>query len=770
MANAELASRQARRSPVTVREEVPPFHSGRVAREIVLDIEGMTCASCVSRIERVLRRLDEVAEATVSLATRTARVRTHASDHVRLLIAVEKAGYKARLRGDVEPADLREFRDLKRRLRVAVFLSFEVLVLSLPMWHSGPTAAAAMLLSAPVQFFCGAPFIRAAWRAFRHGEYTMDTLVAVGSLAAWSYSVWALATGHRHTYFDTSAMIVTLILVGKVLESRVRIRAGDASRLLLARGAKLARVIRQGTERFLPVEEVRVGDRVVVLPGEKIPSDGVVVQGASSIDQSMLTGESVPVDVSVGAEVAGATLNGYGRLELSIVRVGDDTVLAQIVRLLERTQASKAPIQRVADRVAEVFVPKVLLLAAGTFAGWNFVIHAGLEMSLLHATAVLLIACPCAVGLATPTAIVAGSGRAAELGILFKDAEVFEAARRIDTVLIDKTGTLTVGNMRLRSVIPASGIASDELLRIAAAAERGSEHPIAKAVTDAAAERGLALPHARAFVAEPGSGVRAEVDGRLVRVGRAERLPHDMETVADEIASAGATVFSVCADGRVLGLLGVADQLKEDATKVVGWLHEYGFEVALVTGDRRGTAEAIAREAGIDRVLADARPADKVLEVERLQIAGKRVAFVGDGMNDAPALAQADVGIALNTGTDVALAAADVMSMGSDLRRVADALVLSRWTYSVIVQNLAWAFVYNALMIPLAVFGVLTPLMASVAMAASSVSVVANALRLRRYGARRVTAKPPPTIEELLERADRSPAGPAPVVEGAPIF
>jgi heavy metal translocating P-type ATPase len=740
-------------------------------REIVLDIEGMSCASCVMRLERALLRVDAVSEATVSLATRRAAVQTRSSDTWPLIAAVEQAGYHATVKGESEPADIREFRDLRRRLVVSAFLAFEVLVLSLPMWpHSTAVVVATLLFTAPIQFYGGAPFIRAALRAFLHGSYTMDTLVAVGSLAAFTYSSWALSTGHHHTYFDTSAMIVTLILVGKVLEARVRIKAGEASQLLLARGAKEARVLHDGTEQSIPIDEVRVGDRIVVLPGEKVPADGIVLQGSSTIDRSMLTGESVPVDVEPGSEVAGASLNGHGRLVVEVRRVGDETVLARIVRLLEETQASKAPIQRVADRVAEVFVPKVLLLAGVTYGAWAFVAHAGLEMSLLHATAVLVIACPCAIGLATPAAIMAGSGRAAELGVLFKSAEVFESARMIDTVLLDKTGTLTVGAVRVTELLPASGVAPDELLRVAAAAERGSEHPIAKAVLAAAAERGIDVPEADAFRAEPGAGVRAILSGQNIRVGRAEAFPDALGRDADELESAGATIFGVWADDRPLGLLAVADELKRDAVEAVAAMRSYGFEVALVTGDRRATAEAIAGRAGIDRIVADVYPDQKVEEVRRLQAQGRRVAFVGDGLNDAPALAQADVGIALNTGTDVAVAAADVTVMGADLARVVDALFLSRWTYSVIVQNLAWAFVYNAAMIPLAVFGVLTPLMASAAMAASSVSVVGNALRLRRYRARPRTAEEGPSIDELLERAARAPAGLAPAVEGAPIF
>jgi cation-transporting ATPase V len=562
----------------------------------------------------------------------------------------------------------------------------------------------------------------------------MDTLVAVGSLTSYSYSAWATVSGRDGHYFDTAAAIITLILVGKTLEARARMSAGDAARRLLERGAKDATLLIGGAERVVPVDEVRVGDVVVVRPGEKVPVDGVVRWGTSSIDLSMLTGESVPVDVSVGDEVVGAALNSMGRLEVEATRVGPDTRLAEIVRLLSKAQGSKAPVQRLADRVSSVFVPAVLLLAVATFFGW-YLLGDGHRpgVAMIHAVAVVLIACPCALGLATPAAIMAGSGRAAEIGILFKGGEVFEAARSVGVVLFDKTGTVTEGAMVLAEVVPADGYQADQVISLAAAAERGSEHPIARAVLAGATERGIRVPVAESFAARPGAGASSVVDGHDVEVGRPQGLPADLADRVEQLASSGLTVFAVWVDRAPAGLLGVEDRLKAGAAEAIQRIRGLGMRVALVTGDRRAAAMAMARQVGIDDVAAEVYPQGKVEAVARLQERGRRVVFVGDGINDAPALAQADMGIALGTGTDVAIEAADVTLLGGDVASVADALDLARKTYRIIAQNLIWAFGYNVVMIPLAVAGVLTPIWAAAAMAASSVSVVANALRLRRY-------------------------------------
>ena len=701
-------------------------------QELVLDIEGMTCASCVTRVERVLRRQDSVTDAVVNLATRTALVSTSARPES-LIAAVEAAGYRARPHRTAT-ADGAETSEYLRRLVVSAILTTYVVLLTFVVGsHGMGVAVAVWALTTPVQFYGGWPFIRNAARGFRHGIYTMDTLIAVGSLAAYGFSVSALLGGRHEVYFDTSAVIVTLVLVGKVLESMTRSRAGDAAGLLLRRGAETATVIRGDGPETVPVDSLIVGDVVIVLPGEKVPADGIVVAGASSVDLSMLTGESMPVDVSSDDEVFAPSLNGSGRLEVRVTAVGADARLSQIVRLLEATQASRAPIQRLADRVAARFVPTIFVLAMVTLLGWQFLSLGGLAAALQHATAVLLIACPCALGLATPAAIMAGSGRAAELGILFKSGEAFEAARAVDTVLLDKTGTLTHGDMTVVEVVPARGEDPDVVLALAAAVERGSEHPIARAVVRAAASAGAPVLAADGHMATPGSGIRATVEGHAVVVGRAEAFPHELAERAHRLAGDGLTVFGVWDDGRLVGLLASGDRLKAEAREVVRWMDGFGFELALVTGDHRATAEAIGREVGLPRVVAGVSPEGKVDEIRRLQARGKRVAFVGDGLNDGPALAQADLGIALGTGTDVAIEAADVKIMGGDLRRVVDALYLARWTYSVIGQNLAWAFAYNAVMVPLAMFGVLTPVVAAAAMAGSSVTVVGNALRLRRY-------------------------------------
>jgi Cu+-exporting ATPase len=703
------------------------------ADAVILDIEGMTCASCVRRVERALSKQEGVASATVNLAARTATVQPALEDLRGLIKAVESAGYHAS--AHVEEGSPRDqARQYLVRLVVAVGFTVPVLLLTFAFPHLRWGMALAWALTTPVQFYCGWPFIRSAARAAIHGSSTMDTLVAVGSLTSYSYSVWATVSGRDGHYFDTAAAIITLILVGKTLEARARMSAGDAARRLLERGAKDATLLIDGAERVVPVDEVRVGDVVVVRPGEKVPVDGVVRWGTSSIDLSMLTGESVPVDVSVGDEVVGAALNSMGRLEVEATRVGPDTRLAEIVRLLSRAQGSKAPVQRLADRVSSVFVPAVLLLAVATFFGW-YLLGDGHRpgVAMIHAVAVVLIACPCALGLATPAAIMAGSGRAAEIGILFKGGEVFEAARSVGVVLFDKTGTITEGAMVLADVVPADGYEAHEVISLAAAAERGSEHPIARAVLAGAAERGIRVPVAESFAARPGAGASSVVDGHDVEVGRPQGLPADLADRVEQLASSGLTVFAVWVDRAPAGLLGLEDRLKAGAPEAIARIRGLGMSVALVTGDRRTAAMAMARQAGIDDVAAEVYPQGKVETVMRLQGAGRRVVFVGDGINDAPALAQADMGIALGTGTDVAIEAADVTLLGGDVASVADALELARKTYRIIAQNLIWAFGYNVVMIPLAVAGVLTPIWAAAAMAASSVSVVANALRLRRY-------------------------------------
>jgi P-type Cu+ transporter len=701
-------------------------------REIVLDIEGMTCASCVHKVETALCSVEGVDGATVNLATRTATVRGASNRLDGLIDAVRRIGYGAR------PHELArdpngEARYYLRRLVVALVLTAPVLWLTFVTPDDGWSPWLTWLFTTPVLVFSGWPFFRSGLRAARHGTTTMDSLIALGSGAAYAYSVVALLTGRDELYFDTAAVIVTLILVGKVLEARARASAGDASRTLLERGAKEATLLVDGEERRISVEDLRPAQVVVVRPGEKIPADGVVKEGSSWIDLSLLTGESVPVDVGPGDEVVGAAINGHGRLVVFVTTVGAGTKLAGMVRLLEQAQGSTAPVQRLADRISSVFVPVVMGVALATFVGWIAFADADPGVAMLHAVAVLLIACPCALGLATPAAIMVGTGRAAELGVLFKGGEVFEAARALDVVLLDKTGTVTDGVMSLAEIVPVDDLTTEQVLAFAAGAESGSEHPIAAAVVEGARTRGIDIPPASDHAVLPGAGASAVVGERVVRVGRPDGLPVALQRGAARLAAAGLTVFALWLDDAPSGLISVADLIKPDAGEAVARLKGSGVEVAMVTGDRRVTADAIAGMVGIDRVLAEVFPEGKLEEVRRLQAEGRHVAFVGDGLNDAPALAAADVGIAMGTGTDVALAAADVDVLGGDLSLVADSLRLARRTYRVIAQNLFWAFAYNVVMIPLAVVGVLNPMWAAAAMALSSVTVVLNALRLRRF-------------------------------------
>jgi heavy metal translocating P-type ATPase len=699
--------------------------------EIVLDIEGMTCASCVNRIEKALGGVGSVDAAAVNLANRTATVVSSGAELDELIHAVQGAGYGAHLhQGERSGAD--ETRALAKRLVVSVCFTVPVIALMLLAPGKSWSAWLSWVLTTPVLVYGGWPFIKGAWKAARHGAATMDTLVSVGSIAAYSYSVYEVAIGHHEHYFDTAAVIVTLILVGKWLEARARTAAADASRMLLNRGAGTATLIRDGVQTRVSIEDLHPGDVVLVLPGDKIPTDGVVKQGVSWVDLSLLTGESVPQDVGPGDEVVGASINGNGRLVVFVTKVGANTKLAEMVRLLERAQGSKAPVQRVADRISAVFVPIVLVVALATFIGWSLVADPG--TALMRAVAVLLIACPCALGLATPAAVMAGVGRAAELGVLFKGGEVFEAAHRADSLLMDKTGTLTQGQMTFASAQAVTGFDQDRLLALAAAVESGSGHPIAQAVIDEVQRRGIEILSADQLTVQAGAGAAGRIRGQVVRVGRPVSLPPPMAEEVEQRSARGETAFAVWVDEIPAGIISVTDRIKPEAGRSVERMRVLGLDVAMVTGDRSTAAAAIARAAGIERVMAEVFPADKVREVNRLREQGRKVVFVGDGINDAPALAAADVGIAMGTGTDVALSAADVNIMGGSLATVADALELAHKTYRVITQNLFWAFAYNVVMIPLAVSGALSPTLAAGAMAASSVSVVLNALRLRRFG------------------------------------
>ena len=706
-----------------------------------LDVEGMTCASCAARIERKLNKLDGV-EATVNYATEAASVSFDpASVSVDDLIAtVEATGYHAALPSDVtETPDAA--RAVRTRLVVAALLTAPLIAITMvPPFQFDGWEWVALVLATPVVFWAGATFHRATLLNARHRAATMDTLISVGTLAAWTWSTVVLVGGiDAHTYFEVAAVITTLILLGRWLELRARGRSGEAIRALLELGAKDARVLGKGEEVLVPIEQLEVGDLFVVRPGEKIATDGVVVEGSSAVDQAMLTGEPVPVEVGPGSEVAGATINASGRLVVRAVKVGADTALAQIARLVAEAQAGKAPIQRLVDRVSAVFVPVVIGIALATLAGW-LLLTGDVSAAFTAAVAVLIIACPCALGLATPTALMVGTGRGAQLGILIKGPEVLEQTRRITTIVLDKTGTLTEGRMWVEDAVPADGIERDELLRLAGAAEAASEHPIAQAIALFARETVGALPAVESFTNRAGLGVEAVVEGRAVVVGRpamlAEWAVGSDARLAERFAEEegrGRTVVAAAVDGKAAGLFVVADRLKPTSATAVAELRSLGLEPVLLTGDNERTARTVADEVGIERVRADVLPADKSAEVQALQAAGEVVAMVGDGVNDAPALAQADLGLAIGTGTDVAIEASDLTLVSGDLRAAGDAIRLSRRTLGTIKGNLFWAFAYNIAAIPLAMAGLLSPVVAAAAMAFSSVFVVTNSLRLRRF-------------------------------------
>ena len=760
---------------------------GTDVREATFGVTGMSCASCVGRVERALGKVLGVLDVSVNLANEKATVRYLGGEvEPRYLEkALEGAGYGTVSPGGEEGADAsedahgRDYPELKGDFVVAAALTVLIFVGSLPhmLDVSIPISMAVLnwtllALATPVQFWTGRRFYKGAWGALKHGQANMNTLVVLGTSAAFLYSAIAtLAPGlfagagdRADVYFDTSALITTLILLGRLLEAQAKGRTNEAIKKLAGLQAKTARVVRgQGPdeEMDIPVEDVEVGDVVVVRPGEKIPVDGRVVSGTSAVDEAMITGEPIPVTKRTGDEVIGATVNTTGSFRFTATKVGKDTALSQIIRMVEEAQGSKAPIQRLADRISGIFVPVVLAIATVTFFVWlSFGPEPAFTFALLNFVAVLIIACPCAMGLATPTSIMVGTGKGAESGILIKGGEALEAAHKLDAVVLDKTGTLTRGVPELTDVVVGDGIGDVELLRLVASAERGSEHPLGEAIVRGAKEWGLSFFEVEGFEAVSGGGVRASVEGQEVLVGSrrflSESGAHGDGLVArgEELAREGKTPVFVAVDGRPVGLLAVADAAREESGEAVRRLHALGLEVAMLTGDNRRTAEAIARELGVDRVVAEVRPEDKAYEVKRLQAEGKRVGMVGDGINDAPALAQADVGIAIGTGTDVAMEAADLTLISGDVRGVARAIGLSKATVRNIKQNLFWAFAYNVALIPVAAgvlyplfsegsvpevlspvlgeYGFLNPVLAAAAMALSSVTVLSNALRLRR--------------------------------------
>jgi P-type Cu+ transporter len=741
--------------------------AGPHGSRLELPIAGMTCASCANRIERRLNKLDGVS-ATVNYATEKARVAYDPSAIApeQLVEAVEAAGYQAVLPSTEPaaadaPADHDETAPLRRRLVVAALLSFPALLLAMvPALQFDNFQWLALNLVTPVVLWAAWPFHKAAWANLKHGTATMDTLVSVGVLAAWLWSLYALfigdagmndmrmafdvvpdrGAGADAIYLETAGVVTTFLLAGRYFEARAKRRAGAALKALLELGAKDVAVLgSDGGEHRIPVERLQPGDRFVVRPGEKVATDGVVEEGSSAVDMSMLTGEPAPVEVSPGAEVAGATVNAGGRLIVRATKVGADTALAQIARLVEDAQAGKAPVQRLADRVSGVFVPVVIAVSIATLGFW---LAAGesATFAFTAAVAVLIIACPCALGLATPTALLVGTGRGAQLGLLISGPEVLESTRRVDTVVLDKTGTVTTGRMRLVEVAVADRVDRADALRLVGALENASEHPIARAIAKAARTELGGLPAVDGFANREGLGVEGVVDGHALVVGRpallddrAMHLPANLDAVRTRAEARGQTAIAAGWDGRAAAVFVVADTVKDTSAEAVASLEALGLRPVLLTGDNETTARAVAAEVGIPEVVAEVLPPDKAAVIRRLQADDRVVAMVGDGVNDAPALAQADLGLAIGTGTDVAIEAGDLTLVSGDLRGAADAIRLSRATLRTIKQNLVWAFGYNVAAIPLAALGLLSPVIASLAMVFSSVSVVANALRLRRF-------------------------------------
>ncbi|MBA4494885.1 heavy metal translocating P-type ATPase [Paenactinomyces guangxiensis] len=721
---------------------------------------GMTCAACANRIEKGLNKLPGVSKATVNFALETARVEYSPAEvsMADMMQKVEQLGYQAKPKEEQsQDKDYRqtEIQKQQRKFLLSALLSFPLLwamvshfsftsFIWLPDLFMNPWFQFA--LATPVQFIIGRHFYIGAYKALRNKSANMDVLVALGTSAAYFYSLYltvaSTAQGAHHRvelYYETSAVLITLIILGKLFEARAKGRSSEAIKKLMGLQAKTALVIRDGLEQNVPVEAVTAGDLLIVKPGEKIPVDGEVTEGVSAVDESMLTGESIPVEKRVGDTVIGATINKNGRLVMKATKVGKETALAQIIKVVEEAQGSKAPIQRIADKISGVFVPIVVGIAVVTFFIWFLAVDPGkFAEALEKAIAVLVIACPCALGLATPTSIMAGSGRAAEWGILFKGGEHLESTEQINTVVLDKTGTITNGKPQLTDVIVAEGIDETSLLRLVGAAEKNSEHPLAEAIVEGVQARKITFPDADKFEAIPGYGVQAVVQGKELLIGTRNLMAkHNVEiqqiqSVMSELETAGKTAVLVAIDRQYSGLLAVADTVKETSKEAIRRLKEMGLEVIMITGDNQRTAQAIGREVGVDRVLAEVLPEGKADEVKKLQKSGKKVAMVGDGINDAPALATADIGMAIGTGTDVAMEAADVTLIRGDLNSIADAIFMSRKTMRNIKQNLFWALAYNVIGIPVAAFGFLAPWVAGAAMALSSVSVVLNALRLQR--------------------------------------
>ena len=718
-------------------------------KKVDIDIKGMTCASCSSRVEKALNRKEGVNNATVNLLSNRATVEfdDEKINEVSIIKAIEKTGYKAELEIERDIGRDKNLRDKEiKSLKTSFIIS---LVLSIPLFSSMFFHMAGvhtilsngwfqLLLATPVQFIIGARFYKGAYNSLRGGGANMDVLIATGTSAAYFYSVYNLLIGVNEYYFESSAVIITLILLGKLFEAIAKGKTSEAIKKLMGLQPKTASVIRDGEEVDLPIEKLEIGDIVVVRPGEKVPVDGIITEGHSALDESMLTGESIPVDKSVGDEVIGATINKFGSFKFEATKIGKDTVLSQIIKLVEEAQGSKAPVQRLADKISGKFVPVVVLIALATFLGFTFIGN-DFNAGLINAVAVLVIACPCALGLATPTAIMVGTGKAAENGILIKSGEHLERAHKMDTIIFDKTGTITKGEPEVTDILSFNNIKEDEVLRIAASVEKVSEHPLGYSIVQHAQDKNIKLTDTKEFMSISGMGLSAVFEDKDVLIGNRRLMKENnlsLDNFEDEmlrLEREGKTAMLIALDGVISGIIVVADQIKETSLNAIKELQAMGLDVYMITGDNERTAKAIAKQVGIANVLADVLPENKSEAVERLKSEGKHVGMVGDGINDAPALAAADVGFAIGTGTDVAMEAADITLMRGDLNGVVTAIRLSHRTMKTIKQNLFWAFFYNSIGIPFAALGFLNPMVAGAAMAFSSVSVVTNSLRLKKF-------------------------------------
>ena len=717
-------------------------------------IEGMTCAACSTRVDKVLNKIDGIIKANVNLSTNKAIVEFPSGliTDEELVKIIDKAGYKAEV--EIE-RDLDREKELREKEIKSLKTSFIIsAILSIPLFsamffhmfgvHNGLSDLLnngwfQLILATPVQFIIGYRFYKGAYNALRGGGANMDVLISMGTSAAYFYSIYNLLIGVHEYYFESSAVIITLILLGKLFESIAKGKTSEAIKKLMGLQPKTAKVIRDNVEIDLPLEKLEIGDIIVVRPGEKVPVDGIIVDGNSSLDESMITGESIPTDKTIGDTVIGATINKFGAFKFKATKIGKDTVLSQIIKLVEDAQGSKAPVQRLADKISGVFVPIVVVIALAAFLGFNF-IGKDFNAGLINAVAVLVIACPCALGLATPTAIMVGTGKAAELGILIKSGEHLESTHKMDTIIFDKTGTITKGEPELTDILNLNDWDKNEILRIAASVERASEHPLGQSIVKKGIEEKLDLKEPESFNSIPGKGLEAKFEGKDILIGN-RRLMNDNNILIEEseennmlrLEESGKTAMLISVDGNLSGIIAVADQIKETSLSAIKELQSMGLEVYMITGDNERTARAIAKDIGITNVLADVLPENKAAKVEELKSQGKHVGMVGDGINDAPALAAADVGFAIGTGTDVAMEAADITLMRGDLNGVVTAIRLSHQTMKIIKQNLFWAFFYNTIGIPFAALGFLNPMVAGAAMAFSSVSVVTNSLRLKKF-------------------------------------